>query len=193
LPANVCGFPGGSNPCTSRRPPSYFPYGNGYYSYVDAATAVGYATFETDKDTVTAGELGGIITMLAEPAAQQPSNQITVPVLVVAGADDNVLCAGVTQYNCSNPASVRACESQFYTAAPRLDVVTIPGTGHDLALSTTAPLTDAAMLAWSLTTTAPCSARWRQARRVRRPVRISLTRISGCSRAAKCPPLSASP
>ncbi|GAA1085003.1 hypothetical protein GCM10009579_01790 [Streptomyces javensis] len=36
-------------------------------------------------------------------------------------------------------------------------------------------------------------ARWCQERRVRRPVRISLTKISGCSKAAKCPPLSASP
>jgi protein-L-isoaspartate(D-aspartate) O-methyltransferase len=36
-------------------------------------------------------------------------------------------------------------------------------------------------------------ARRRQERRARRPVRISLTRISGCSRAAKWPPLSASP
>ena len=33
--------------------------------------------------------------------------------------------------------------------------MTIPGTGHDLALSTTAPLTDAAMLAWSVTTVTP--------------------------------------
>ena len=32
-----------------------------------------------------------------------------------------------------------------------------------------------------------------QERRVRRPVRISLTRSSGCSKAAKCPPLPASP
>ena len=40
---------------------------------------------------------------------------------------------------------------------------------------------------------APELARWRQGRRLRRPVRISLTRISGCSRAAKCPPLPASP
>jgi phosphatidylserine/phosphatidylglycerophosphate/cardiolipin synthase-like enzyme len=40
---------------------------------------------------------------------------------------------------------------------------------------------------------APELAGWRQERRVRRPVRISLTRISGCSKAAKCPPLSASP
>ena len=40
---------------------------------------------------------------------------------------------------------------------------------------------------------APELARWRQERRVRVPVRISLTRISGCSKGAKCPPLSASP
>ena len=40
---------------------------------------------------------------------------------------------------------------------------------------------------------APELARWRQERRVRRLVRISLTRISGCSKAAKWPPLSASP
>jgi len=26
-----------------------FPYGNGYYSYVDAATAAGYATFDIDR------------------------------------------------------------------------------------------------------------------------------------------------
>jgi transposase len=36
-------------------------------------------------------------------------------------------------------------------------------------------------------------ARRRQERRLRRPVRISLTRVSGCSRAAKWPPLSAAP
>jgi hypothetical protein len=33
--------------------------------------------------------------------------------------------------------------------------VVIPGTGHDLALSTTAPLTDAAMIAWSASVIAP--------------------------------------
>ena len=31
----------------------------------------------------------------------------------------------------------------------------IPGTGHDLALSTTAPLTDAAMIGWSLSAVGP--------------------------------------
>jgi alpha-beta hydrolase superfamily lysophospholipase len=125
-----------------------------FYDPATASPAV-VALDEADKDTVTSGELDGMIAMLAEPPAQQPSNQITVPVLVAVGADDNLFCAGVTEYNCASPASVRAYESQFYTAAPRLDVVTIPETGHDLALSTTAPLTDAAMLAWSITTVAP--------------------------------------
>jgi hypothetical protein len=78
-----------------------------------------------------------------------------VPVLIVTGAEDNVFCADVTAYSCTSTASVRAYESQFYAAAPRLTVVTIPETGHDLALSTTAPLTDAAMLAWSVATVAP--------------------------------------
>jgi hypothetical protein len=33
--------------------------------------------------------------------------------------------------------------------------VVIPDTGHDLALSTTAPLTDAIMIGWSLSVAAP--------------------------------------
>ena len=64
---------------------------------------------------------------------------------------------------------------------------------RDLMLGDASPLTCRSygfdLLRWH----APELARWRQERRVRRPVRISLTRISGCSKAAKCPPLSASP
>jgi pimeloyl-ACP methyl ester carboxylesterase len=119
-----------------------------FYDPATANPAV-VAIDEADKGTVTVPELDGLLTTLAEPAAEQPSSQVNVPVLIVAGAEDNVFCAGVTAYNCTRPASVRAYESQFYAAAPSLRVVTIPGTGHDLALSTTAPLTDAAMLAWS--------------------------------------------
>jgi hypothetical protein len=36
-------------------------------------------------------------------------------------------------------------------------VVTIPDTGHALTLSTTAPITDAVMIAWSLAMVAPQS------------------------------------
>jgi alpha-beta hydrolase superfamily lysophospholipase len=110
---------------------------------------------EASKDTVTVPVLAGATSMLALPAAQQPSDQISVPVLVVVGTDDNLFCTGVTAYNCDSAASVQDFESQYYSPAAHLKVVTIPGTGHDLALSTTAPITDAVMIGWSFAVVAP--------------------------------------
>jgi hypothetical protein len=87
-----------------------------------------------------------------DPARKLPSR---APILVVVGADDNLFCTGVTVYNCASPASVRAFESQFYSPAAHLKLVTIPDTSHALALSATAPITDAVMIGWSLATVAP--------------------------------------
>ncbi len=113
------------------------------------------AADEANKDTVTVPVLAGATSMLGLPPTQQPSDQISVPALVVVGVDDNLFCTGVTAYNCASPASVRAYESKFYSPAAHLHVVTIPDTGHALALSTTAPVTDAVMIGWSLATVAP--------------------------------------
>jgi pimeloyl-ACP methyl ester carboxylesterase len=125
--------------------------------FYDAATADPsvVAVDEATKDTSTVGELDGLVGLESEPAAQQPSLQINAPVLVVVGADDNIFCTGVTLYNCASAASVRSYESQFYSPAAHLKVAVIPETGHDLALSTTAPITDAVMIAWSLSVIAP--------------------------------------
>jgi pimeloyl-ACP methyl ester carboxylesterase len=120
-----------------------------------AANPAVVALDEAGKDTDTVGELDGLLSLESEPLAEQPSAQITVPVLVVVGADDNIFCAGVTAYNCASPASVQAFESRYYLPAAHLKVAVIPRTGHDLALSTTAPLTDAAMIVWSLSVIAP--------------------------------------
>ena len=98
---------------------------------------------EANKDTVTAPELAGATSMPNEPPAQQPSDRITVPVSSVVGEDDALFCTGLTEYNCASTKSVQSFESPYYPAAPRLRVVVMPDTGHDLALSTTAPLTDA--------------------------------------------------
>ncbi len=125
-----------------------------FYNPATTSPAV-VATDEANKDTNTLAELEGILSLLGEPPAQQPSAQVTVPVLVVVGVDDNIFCAAVTVYNCANPASVQAFESRYYPPAAHLKVAVIPDTGHDLALSTTAPLTDAAMIAWSLSVIAP--------------------------------------
>jgi pimeloyl-ACP methyl ester carboxylesterase len=110
---------------------------------------------EANKDLTTPAELGGAAAILGEPPTQQPSYQINVPVLSVVGEDDNLFCTGVTAYDCASQQSVRSFESQFYSPAAHLKVVVIPSTGHDLALSTTAPVTDAIMIGWSLATVGP--------------------------------------
>jgi pimeloyl-ACP methyl ester carboxylesterase len=113
------------------------------------------AADEANKDTVSAALLAGGASLLALPPAEQPSDHISVPVLVVAGQDDNLFCTGVTVYTCASTASVQRFESLYYPAAAHLKVVIIPDTGHALALATTAPATDAVMIGWSLSVLAP--------------------------------------
>ena len=125
-----------------------------FYDPATANPAV-VATDEANKDTTTAAELASGASLLAEPPAQQPSYQITVPVLSLVGENDTLFCTGATAYNCANAASVQTFEAQYYSPAAHLKVAVIPDTGHDLALSTTAPFTDAIMTAWSLSVVAP--------------------------------------
>jgi pimeloyl-ACP methyl ester carboxylesterase len=113
------------------------------------------AADEANKDTVTVPELVDATSMISAPPAQQPSYQITVPVLSVVGENDALFCTGMTVYNCANPKSVREFESQYYSPDAHLKVVVIPYTGHDLALSTTALVTDAVMIGWSLSVVTP--------------------------------------
>lgn len=109
---------------------------------------------QATKDTMTFAELNDL-PEVSLPADEVRSQQITVPVLLVDGQYDSIFCVNVTQYNCADRASVQAFESQYYPPQAHLKVVTIADTGHDLALSTTAPLADAAMIGWSLATVAP--------------------------------------
>lgn len=130
-------------------------------SFYDPATADPnvVAADEANKDTVTVPELIGTNSIIGTPPglppSQQPSSQITVPVLSVVGQNDNLFCTGVTVYDCSQPQTVKSFESQFYSPDAHLTVVVIPGTGHDLALSTTAQVTDAVIIGWSLSVISP--------------------------------------
>jgi alpha-beta hydrolase superfamily lysophospholipase len=114
---------------------------------------------EMNKETVTVPELVGANSIIGIPPGlppgQQPSSQITVPVLAVVGEKDALFCTAVTVYDCSKRTTVLKFESQFYSPAAHLQLAVIPNTGHDLALSTTAPITDAVMIGWSLSTVAP--------------------------------------
>jgi hypothetical protein len=119
-----------------------------FYHPATADPAV-VAVDEATKDTATAAQLGdGLPLALGQPPDLAPSRLIDVPVLVVTGQDDALFCGGDAA-DCSDPAAVRNQEAPYYPLARQLRIALIPGTGHDLALSTTAPLTDAVTLAWA--------------------------------------------
>ena len=75
------------------------------------------ATDEADKDTRTPAELAGAAALISQPPAQQPSYQITLPVLSVVGQDDNLFCTAVTAYNCADPESVQKLRNPVLPAA----------------------------------------------------------------------------
>jgi len=107
-----------------------------------------YDPATTDPNVIAADEAGKDVAALAPSPGLPTPYDITVPVLLVDGARDRALCPSATQYDCDDPAGVRAFEAQFYRPETHLSVKMIPRTGHNLALSTTAPATDVIMLGW---------------------------------------------
>ncbi len=91
----------------------------------------------------------------AQTTPAVPPYGIRVPVLLVAGAQDWLFCQGVTVYDCDDPGSILTYESSSYLPEAKLQVAIIPDTGHDVALATTAPVTDFIMLRWAKAVSAP--------------------------------------
>lgn len=120
----------------------------GYFTTRPGTRDFFYDPATTDPAVLAADEVNKDVAAVAPGSAPTTPYDITVPVLLVNGAGDQALCPAATQYNCNDPASVMAFESQFYLPQAHLAVTMIPATGHDLALSTTAPVTDAIMLGW---------------------------------------------
>lgn len=111
-----------------------------------------YYPATADPAVVSADEAAKDVFSTKPTASVPVPHQIRVPVLLVVGQKDFVMCDGVTKYDCTRPGTVRAFESAYYPPEARLQVATVPLTGHDLALSTTAPATDAVMLHWARAT-----------------------------------------
>ncbi|MEV0809451.1 alpha/beta hydrolase [Micromonospora sp. NPDC050200] len=82
------------------------------------------------------------------------THEVNVPVLVVAGQRDAMFC-GADWIDCNSATAVRNYEAEYYGPDAHLQAVVIPATGHCLTLSTTAPLTYAAMLAWTYSAVRP--------------------------------------
>lgn len=77
-----------------------------------------------------------------------PTDRVTAPVELVVGQDDREFCKGVDELDCSDPSQVLAYERQWFTHAASVSYAVVPGTGHDLALSTTAGESFAMVNAW---------------------------------------------
>ncbi len=117
-----------------------------FYDPADVNPAV-VAYDEAHKDTVTASELSSLVPVLDAPAAGNAANGVTAPVLIVDGQEDALMCVGGA-VNCESWPAMHAFEAPYFSSAASLTTISIPNTGHDVALSPTADISAAAIEAW---------------------------------------------
>lgn len=113
--------------------------GGSFFYYAPLTDPAVVAVDEANKETATSGESVDF----AESLAMSP--QIDVPVLSVMGDRDRIFCSGTT---CTAGGTV-ARESQFYSPAAELQVISIPLSGHDLNLHKQAQVWYALATVWS--------------------------------------------
>jgi alpha-beta hydrolase superfamily lysophospholipase len=112
------------------------------YNVTDADTRVIALDIAT-KETNTLGEL---IT-IGDANAPGMTEQITVPILIVDGADDKLACAPDAT-DCTSAATLAAAEQPFYPHA-RVDAVVIPHAGHAINLHHNAELAYRSIITWT--------------------------------------------
>ena len=103
---------------------------------------------EAHKDLVSAAQIADAGAALEAPAALSISTHITAPVLSVVGDQDALICAQPSLFDCSSNASITANEAAFYPGAASLMVLSIPNTGHNLALHPSAGASFADINTW---------------------------------------------
>jgi pimeloyl-ACP methyl ester carboxylesterase len=122
--------------------------GSLFYDQATANPSV-IAYDEAHKDTISATNLATGLPAAELPAGLNVANAVTAPVLLVVGQDDGLFCGAVPATpDCTSSSSVRTFEAPFYTSAASVTAKTIPGTGHDLALSPSANQSFAVINQW---------------------------------------------
>jgi hypothetical protein len=116
-----------------------------------------YTTADSDPAVVAADEAGkdvvsgtGLSQALAGAAGI--SGHITVPVLIIMGADDALSCGPITpteNIDCGSPTALIAAEAPLYQEAPSVHACSVPGSGHSVALALNHGLENRDALAWS--------------------------------------------
>jgi pimeloyl-ACP methyl ester carboxylesterase len=87
---------------------------------------------EAHKDVTSDTEVVEALTRLEVPAPLNDTYKIHVPVLVVMGQHDNLLCG--LAVSCLQDSTVQANEAPYYASASSFTARTVPDTAHDLAL-----------------------------------------------------------
>ena len=131
----------------------------GYLTTIPHSRSVFYSPATTDPtvmaydnahpDTVSATSLStSALVNYGVPGVNNPADHIMAPVLLVNGEDDNFFCGSLEILNCADGSAVEAYEAPYFTSAASLTAKSVPHTGHDLALSTSADQSFAMINDW---------------------------------------------
>jgi len=119
-----------------------------FYNPADADPAVITAD-EASKGAISATEFGTGLPVQTSPV----TNQITVPVLIIDGQNDQIDCGpqiGGGTYNCSSGTAIAQQEAPYYASAAQLRACAVANAGHDIALALNHIVQEADAVAWSL-------------------------------------------
>lgn len=106
--------------------------GTDFYSSTADPSVIAYD--EAHKDITSGTGFGGYFADRAPAPGSNLTNQIKAPVLLIAGQQDFIFCFDPTTLDCTNQAGVQAHEAPYFTGAASLTTITVPNTGHDIAL-----------------------------------------------------------
>jgi pimeloyl-ACP methyl ester carboxylesterase len=116
--------------------------------YSTSADSAVIAYDEAHKDVISTSAFLGYVAQQSAPSTTNISNDLHVPVLLVIGQQDAIFCTDPSVVDCTSTAALKASEAPYYTAATKLDVLSVALTGHDLALHPSAPQTDKKITVW---------------------------------------------
>ncbi len=111
-----------------------------------------YTRANADPRVIETDELNRQTTAVAEALSASKyfgpqSRGLKVPVFLLLGEDDFVVCGG--QLNCREHAVAIAHEQAFFSPSACLEMIVLDDTGHDSALHLNAPQNFALILEWS--------------------------------------------
>lgn len=118
----------------------------GSFYLASAADPAVIAYDEAHKDVMSTAEAADSGVRVLAPAGQNDANKVRIPVLLVIGQDDHNYCGATV--DCSTADNVRASEAAYWTSAPSLTALTVPDTGHCIALHPSAGVSFAGIDHW---------------------------------------------